>query len=71
MSKPIRVFWSPLSRRFYASRAWKEEKEGFVTVTGEKFDVTNDIAELILRHNITFTPRDPEGENGQTDVRQD
>jgi hypothetical protein len=55
MSKPIRVFWSPLSQRFYASRAYKEDPRGFVTITGEKFDVTADIAYAILKQDITFT----------------
>jgi len=54
MSKPIRVFYSPLSQRFYASRAWKEVKPGVVEVTGEKFDVSDDIAELVISHGITF-----------------
>lgn len=58
MSKPIRVFFSPLSRRFYASNAYKEEGTGLVTITGEKFDVTNDIAELIERYDVTFKVRD-------------
>ena len=55
MSKPIRVFWSPLSHRFYASRAYKEDPRGFVTITGDKFDVTDDIANLILANDITFS----------------
>lgn len=54
---PIRVFFSELSRRFYATRAYKVDAHGLVTVTGEKFDVTNDIAELIERHSVTFTKR--------------
>ena len=54
MSKPIRVFWSPLSQRFYATRSYREDPRGFVTVTGEQFDVTDDIARLILHHEITF-----------------
>lgn len=53
-SRPIRIFWSPLSRRFYASRAYKEVKPGVVTITGEQFDVTNEIAALIEKHGITF-----------------
>ena len=56
--KPIRVFFSPLSRRFYATRAYREEKNGLITVTGEKFDVTNDIAGLIEQHDVTFKIRE-------------
>jgi hypothetical protein len=55
MIKPIRVFWSPLSRRFYASRSYKEIKSGIVEITGEKFDVTQDIAAAIMENGVTFT----------------
>ena len=54
--KPIRVFYSGLSQRFYATRAYRIDDKGLVTVTGEKFDVTNDIADVIVRHGLTFTP---------------
>lgn len=60
-SKPIRVFWSPLSQRFYASRAYREEEGGCFVITGQKFDVTNDIAAAITRHDITFSPLTSEG----------
>lgn len=53
-SRPIRVFWSPLSRRFYATRAWKVVKPGVVECTGERFDVTDDIAGIIERERIEF-----------------
>lgn len=56
-SNPIRVFYSELSQRFYATKAYRIDDKGIVTVTGEKFDVTNEIAELIERHNITFQKR--------------
>jgi hypothetical protein len=54
--KPIRVFWSPLSRRFYATRAWREVPghPGVVECTGERFDVTDDIAGVIEREQIEF-----------------
>lgn len=55
--KPIRVFYSELSQRFYASRSYRDEGGGNVTITGEKFDVTNDIAGLIAQHDITFQPK--------------
>jgi hypothetical protein len=59
--RPIRVFYSVLSQRFYASRMWKEVElqngKRFVEITGEKFDVTNDIAGLIVQHGITFAKR--------------
>jgi hypothetical protein len=55
VSKPIRIFWSGLSQRFYASRAYKEIKPGIVEITGEKFDVTADIAALIIKNCITFS----------------
>ena len=55
-SKPIRVFYSPLTKRFYATRAFREIKPGLVECTGEKYDVTNDIAEIIERERVTFSP---------------
>ena len=54
-SKPIRVFYSEFSGRFYASRAYKQIKPGIVEITGQKFDVTNDIARHVLQHDIQFT----------------
>jgi hypothetical protein len=56
-AKPIRVFYSELSRRFYATRSWREIAPGRIEVTGEQFDVTNDIAALIEQHGITFAKR--------------
>ena len=55
-SKPIRVFRLPLSRRFYATRAWREVPghPGVVECTGERFDVTDDIAGVIEREQIEF-----------------
>ena len=56
--KPIRVFYSVLSQRFYATRAWREEPAGIFIVTGEKFDVTDDIAAMIIKHGIEFRPQE-------------
>lgn len=56
--KPIRVFWSGLSQRFYATRAYKEIKPGIIEVTGDKFDVTDDIARLIIAHDIKFDKKE-------------
>ncbi len=58
--KPIRVFFSQMSCRFYATRAYRIDVDGFVTVTGEKFDVTNDIANLIREHDVVFVERGAE-----------
>ena len=55
-SKPIRVFWSGLSQRFYATRAYREVAPGVVEVTGEKFDVTDDIGAIIERYQVQFKP---------------
>ena len=51
--KPIRVFWSLLGQRFYASRAYKQEGD-HVRILGEKFDVTDDIAAAMEKYGITF-----------------
>lgn len=56
--KPIRVFWSPLGKRFYASAHWKVmgKTDNFehILITGEKFDVTDDIAAAVLKHDLVF-----------------
>lgn len=54
-SKPIRVFWSPLSKRFYASRAYRMAGTEVAIITGEKFDVTDDIASAVIENEIVFT----------------
>jgi hypothetical protein len=59
-AKPIRVFYSELSRRFYATAHYKESS-GVVTITGAKYDVTNDIARAITMHDLEFTPVGQEG----------
>lgn len=62
MKKPIKVFWSELGNRFYASQHYKIEQldnvRQRVTITGEKFDVTDDIAKAVLENEIEFTPVD-------------
>lgn len=57
VSKPIRVFFSPLSQRFFATRAYREIAPGQIEATGERFDVTDDIAGLIEQHGVTFTKK--------------
>jgi len=62
MIQPIRVFYSPLTCRFFATNKWRTvipvEKgcEPYVRVTGQKFDVTQDIGEAIERYGIVFEP---------------
>lgn len=62
-TKPIRVFYSELSQRFYATRAWKTVKRTndaeIIEVTGEKFDVTDDIGRIMEKFGVTFTPLKP------------
>lgn len=53
--KPIRIFYSRLTERFYATRAYREIKPGLVECTGERFDVTNDIAGIIKEYDVKFT----------------
>jgi len=58
MSQRIRVFYSPLTGRFFATKNWTTviPKEGrpFIRVTGPKYDVTDDIGNAITAHGITF-----------------
>ena len=64
------MFWSPLTRRLYATRAWHEVSPGVVACTGERFDVTNDIAGLMEREHIIFTRRedDSDGASGNRET---
>jgi len=57
MEKPIRVFYSSITDRFFAAKAYKEIGDGMFLITGKKFDVTQDIASIIVKHKITFTPK--------------
>jgi len=51
--KPIKVFYSILTERFYASQHY--EQEGNLTViTGTKYDVTSDIGYFVNKHGIEF-----------------
>ena len=54
--KPIKVFWSELGQRFYASQHYRIEETRAI-ITGDKFDVTDEIAAAILKHEIEFTAR--------------
>ena len=53
MKKPVRVFWAPLSKRFFATNRYKYV-DGVYIITGKKYDVTGDIARATLKHQITF-----------------
>lgn len=61
MIKPIKVFYSPLSCRFYASQHYQFDAHS-VLITGKKYDVTDDIAAAIFEHNIEFTRITPEAD---------
>lgn len=61
MKKPIRVFYSELSGRFYASQHYqvalsRNSKSELVTITGAKYDVTDDIGAAVTKHDLEFTP---------------
>jgi hypothetical protein len=51
--KPIIVVYSELGGRFYATDRYKQEGNHLV-ITGEKFDVTNQIGEAITKYDIEF-----------------
>ena len=61
--KPIRVFYSPLSGRFYASQHYREEANA-VVITGAKYDVTNDIGEAVVQYDLEFTPVERSEDDG-------
>lgn len=55
-SKPIRVFYSRLTGKFYATKHYKINAKGQVLVTGKKYDVTDDVANIITQFQIEFVP---------------
>lgn len=59
MRKPIRVLYSVLSGRFYATSHYRQEKDGIIVITGEKYDVTNDIGFAVTNHDIEFSAVKP------------
>lgn len=56
--KDVHLFWSPLSHRIYATRAYKEveKKDGgrYIEVTGQKFDVTDQIKQILDTRQIEW-----------------
>lgn len=56
MKKPIKVFWGELTNKFYATQYYKDLGGGRFEVTGQKFDVTDDIGQAIRHFGIEFTP---------------
>lgn len=55
--RPIRVFYSELSGRFYASKHYRQDGK-VVVITGRKYDVTDDIGAAVVEHEIEFTAID-------------
>jgi hypothetical protein len=51
--KPIRIFYSELSERFYASRHYTI-KGNVAVLNGQKDDVTDQIGALIDKYDIEF-----------------
>lgn len=63
--KPIRVFYSDISGRFFATKHWKETpnpdgKTTSIKITGKKYDVTQDVASAVVRHDLEFVRLDKE-----------
>lgn len=61
--KPIRVFWSALTNRFYASQHYRQVRDDYIVITGQKFDVTDDIANAVIEREITFTKEENDENN--------
>ena len=59
MEKPMKLFYSPISGRVYASKEYKIIKMGektYYKITGEKYDVTRDFMELLKEDIATMFP---------------
>lgn len=68
MRKPIKVFYSSLSGRFYATQHYKKQGNGYV-ITGHKDDVTNDIGAAVTEHEIEFTLVTPKKKEEKKGIR--
>ena len=55
--KPLHIFRSPLTDRYYATRSYKMEGNGIVTVSGNPDDVTDEI-EAIVKARIRAVARE-------------
>ena len=49
--KPMRIFRSPITGRYYATRSYRvryvADGQEFVEITGTKYDVTDDIETIV------------------------
>ena len=45
--KPLMIFQSPITKRWYATKAYKEMDEGKFVCTGKKEDITDQIETII------------------------
>lgn len=66
--KRIRVGYSTLTERFFAFDHYKSKVVNgreIITVTGEKYDVTQDIAGAVVEHNIEFSEAPDEGRGSE------
>lgn len=53
MKKPIKVLWSEIGQKWYATQYYKIDGNK-ITITGEKYDVTQDIASQTVENKITY-----------------
>lgn len=47
--KPIRILYSPITGRIYATSRYKELANGWLQATGETFDVTEQCVNAVKR----------------------
>ncbi len=66
MKKPIKIFYSELGTpKFYATQYYKDRGNGLFEITGEKFDVTQDIANIIVSRDVVFNKISQESNDGK------
>ena len=51
MKKSLHIFYSGITDRYYATRSYRLDGNGIVTITGQKDDVTDEI-EAIIRERL-------------------
>lgn len=62
VKRPIHVFFDPLHKKFVATQYYAVAGRGMVALNGPKYDVTQDIADIVKQHDPFRIAEAHEGE---------
>jgi chaperonin cofactor prefoldin len=69
--KPLRIFRSVITNRYYATRSYKDEGNGNVTITGSQDDVTDEVNKIVDGLKRDLTEARKQREAIRTDAREE